>query len=123
MRIEIVIFLVSSFLIANIYTDGKILVKALSYKKYCQMIGITAAALFFYYLVKKNPLKTKEIIMASNEYIKHLPIYKNTSEFISPILDYTSKSNIYGDNKHHPIVSMQTLSANHPIISIKLVLL
>jgi 5-methylcytosine-specific restriction endonuclease McrA len=107
MRIEIVIFLVSSFLVANIYTDGKFLVKALSYKKYYKMIGIIASALFFYYLVKKNPLKTKEIVMASNEYIKYLPIDKNTSDFISPILDFTSKANIYGSNKNHPVISMQ----------------
>jgi 5-methylcytosine-specific restriction endonuclease McrA len=67
------------------------------------MIGIVMAAFFFYYIVKKNPLKTKEIIMASNEYIKYLPIDKNTSDMISPILDFTSKSYSY----------------NHPTIAIK----
>jgi 5-methylcytosine-specific restriction endonuclease McrA len=102
MRIEIIIFLISAFLIVNIYTDGRFLKKALSYKKYYQMIGIVIAAFFFYYVVKKNPLKTKEIIMASNEYIKYLPIDKDTSNMISPILDFTSKSYTYDTN--HPTI-------------------
>jgi 5-methylcytosine-specific restriction endonuclease McrA len=108
MRIEIVLILVSTFLMANIYTDGKILKKALSLKKYYQMAGIFFAALFVYYLLKKNPLKTKEILLASNEYVKYLPIDKNTSNMILPILDFTTKSNFYGDGitKNYPITSV-----------------
>ena len=77
------------------------------------MIGIIIGALVIYYLVKKNPLKTKEILIASNEYIKYLPIDKNSSDIISPILDFTSKSNFYGDIKtNHPIIPLQSNSLN-----------
>ena len=111
MRIEIAIILVSSFLIMNIYTEGKFLQKALSYKKYYQIGGIIVGAFFVYYLIKKNPLKAREIVMASNEYIKYLPIDKNTTDILSPILDFTSKGNFYKD-VNHPIVSIQQGAIN-----------
>jgi hypothetical protein len=58
---------------------AKILKKALTFKKYYQMIGVAVGTLFIYYLVKKNPLKTREILIASNDYIKYLPIDKTSS--------------------------------------------
>mgnify|MGYP000896092553 CR=1 FL=1 len=54
MRIEIVIFIVTSLLIANLYTDGKYLKLIFKFKKYYQMIGIAIGGLIFYYLIKKN---------------------------------------------------------------------
>lgn len=108
MRIEIILFLVCFFLIANIHTDGKFLKRVFLYKKYFQMMGIILGALFFYYLVKRSPLKTKELLIASNEYIKYLPIDKNTTDMISPILDFTTRSNFYGDiPTNHPIIPLQ----------------
>lgn len=96
MRIEILIFIIAAFLIANIYTDGKYMKLLYSWKKYYQMIGIAFGALMIYILLKKNPMRAKEIVMASNEYIKYLPIDRNTTSMISPILDFTSKRYGYG---------------------------
>jgi len=96
MRIEIVILLITGFIIANIYTDGKILKKALSYKKYYQMGAVVVGAFTFYWLVKKNPVQAQKMIMTSNEYLRYLPVDKNTSDMISPILDFTSKQNFVG---------------------------
>ena len=45
--------LISSLVIANIYTDGNILKKALSFKKYYRMFGVAIGTLFIYYLVEK----------------------------------------------------------------------
>jgi 5-methylcytosine-specific restriction endonuclease McrA len=99
MRIEIVLFLISSLIIVNIHTEGKILKKVLSFKKYYQMAGVAIATLFVYYLVKKNPLKTREILIASNDYIKYLPIDKNTTDIISPLINFTtSRSTFSGGN-------------------------
>jgi hypothetical protein len=98
MRIEIVIFLITAALIANLYTDGKYLKILLGWKKYYQMAGIALAGYVVYWLLKKNPNNAKQIVMASNEYIKYLPVDKNTSSFISPILDFTSKQNFGNDS-------------------------
>lgn len=110
MRIEILIFIIAAFLIANIYTDGKYMRLLYSWKKYYQMIGIAFGALMIYILLKKNPMRAKEIVMASNEYIKYLPIDRNTSNMISPILDFTSKGYGYGNSGGmdggNPIINM-----------------
>jgi 5-methylcytosine-specific restriction endonuclease McrA len=91
MRIEIILFLITALIVANIYTEGKYLKTLLSYKKYYQIAGIILAALFVYFLIKKNPANAKNIIMTSNDYIKYLPVDRNTTDMISPILDFTSK--------------------------------
>ena len=117
MRIEIIIFLITSALIFNHYTEGQYIRKLASYKKYYQMAGIAAGGLFVYWLVKKNPINAGQMILASNEYLKYLPIDKGTSSMISPILDFTAKHNQYlgqGDypyaDEAHPILSMNTTS-------------
>jgi len=91
MRIEIILFILAGLLVANIYTDGKYLKQALSYKKYYQMAGIVLGAFVLYMLIKKNPANAQNIIMTSNEYIKYLPVDRNTTDMLSPILDFTSK--------------------------------
>jgi hypothetical protein len=116
MRLELYILLIAGFIIANIYTDGKY-IKMLTFgKKYYQMAGVAFGALMLYILFKKNPLRAQQMIGASNEYLKYLPIDRNTSNMISPILDFTSKQNMSpvqngynmsgGEQYNNPIVSM-----------------
>jgi 5-methylcytosine-specific restriction protein A len=121
MRIEIVFFLIASLVIANIYYDGKIVRYILAKKKYLQMIGILFAIFMMYYLIKKNPLTAQNILTTSNEYIKYLPLDKGTVNMISPILDFSSKTNWVGNSgtyiggksidEHgkHPIIEVQQL--------------
>ena len=117
MRIEIIIFLITAFLIFNLHTEGRYIKQLSNYKKYYQMAGIAAGGLFVYWLVKKNPMNTGQMILASNEYLKYLPIDKGTSSILSPILDFTAKQNHYlgqGDypyvDETHPILSMGSIS-------------
>jgi len=97
MRIEIVIFVITALLIANLYTDGKYIKMAYKFKKYYQMIAIAIGGLIFYYLVKKNPLSIGSMLTTTNDYLKYMPIDKNTSSILNPILDFTSKQNFYND--------------------------
>jgi len=106
MRFELVIILIAGFLMGNIYTDGKYMAMLVSWKKYYQMAGIAFGALTLYILFKRNPLRAREIVTTSNEYIKYLPIDKNTSNMISPILDFTSKQRFMSDSSHLPILPM-----------------
>jgi hypothetical protein len=96
MRFEIVIFLIAVFIIANIHTEGKYVKLALSWKKYYQMIGVAFAAYMLCWLMRKNPAKAQTMLVASNEYLKYLPIDKGTSSMISPILDFTAKQEFGG---------------------------
>ena len=53
MRFEIVIIVITALVIANIYTDGKYLRLALTWKKYYQMIGVGLFGLVLIYLLRK----------------------------------------------------------------------
>jgi|UniRef100_A0A6C0DNQ4 5-methylcytosine-specific restriction endonuclease McrA len=114
MRFELILVLITGFIVANIYTEGKYIKLMMSWKKYYQMAGVVFGALMLYTLIKKNPLRAKEIITTSNDYIKYLPVDRDTSTFLSPILDFTSKQNFFdsqyqsidGGNYNYPVVSM-----------------
>lgn len=111
MRFELVLFLVAGLMIANIYTDGKILKTLFSWKKYYQMIGIAIGAYVIYWLFKRNPAHAQNIIKTSNDYLKYLPVDRNTASMLTPILDFTSKQD-YTQNQSHgggynnPVLSM-----------------
>jgi len=107
MRIEIAILLIAGFIIANIHTDGKYIKMLSMNKKYYQMIGVAFGAFVLYILLKKNPLRAREIVNASNNYLKYLPVDKNVSNMISPILDFTTHYD--GNDTHNynqPIIPM-----------------
>ena len=109
MRIEIILILITGFILANMYTDGKYLKMALSWKKYYKMAGVVFAAFVIYILIKKNPLHAKNILMTSNEYLKYMPVDRNATKFISPILDFTTKQSFANDqysDYEHPFVQM-----------------
>ena len=95
MRIEIIIFGITALLIFNLYTEGKYISLIYKWKKYYQMVGIAVGGLILYYLIKKNPLSAGSMIMTTNDYLKYMPIDKNTSSILSPILDFTSKQNFF----------------------------
>tara|TARA_B100000927_G_scaffold19377_1_gene14764 strand:- start:1671 stop:2261 length:591 start_codon:yes stop_codon:yes gene_type:complete len=99
MRIEIIIFLITGFFIANLYYDGKLVKLLFSWKKYYQMAGIGLAGLFVYYMIKKNPLNAGQMLSTTNDYLKYLPIDKGTSSILNPILDFTSRQNFNGDQQ------------------------
>ena len=114
MRIEIIIFLITAGLMANLYTEGKYTKLVMANKKYYQMAGIAVGGFIVYWLMKKNPVNAGQMILASNEYLKYLPIDKNTSSMISPILDFTSKQNFNLDQHNYPMND-----ENHPILPIQ----
>jgi hypothetical protein len=117
MRIEIILFLITAAVIANIYTDGKIIKRALSYKKYYQMGAIVLGALFVYYLIKKNPLNAGQVISTTNDYIKYLPIDRSTTSMLSPILDFTSKQDFSGLGSNYPVLGMPASSGGGSNVS------
>jgi hypothetical protein len=98
MRFEIILFLITAFIMANIYTDGKYIKMMYSGKKYYQMAGVAFGALMLYTLFKYNPMRAREMLSTSSDYVKYLPLDKDTSSFISPILDFTSKHSFVNDS-------------------------
>ena len=92
MRLEIVLALVTGLVVANIYTDGYVYRKVLSYRKYYEMAGVVGVALFMYFVIRKNPADSRKILMSTNEYVKYLPVDRHTTDMLTPILNLTSAS-------------------------------
>ena len=111
MRIELIIVLITGVIIANIYTEGKYLKLALSWKKYYQMIGIAFAGLALCWLLRKNPARAMDILHSSNEYVKYLPVDKNVTSFISPILNFTKDPALGSTNGGRTV-----MGGNHEVL-------
>ena len=43
-------------------------------------------------------MKTGELLQASNDYLKYMPLDKNSANLLSPILDFTAKQSLYSGN-------------------------
>ena len=86
------LILATAAIVWNMYTDGKLVKTLFKYTKYYRMAGVVLGALFLYYLIYKNPLKAREMIIASNEYIKNggIGIDRTTGRWLSPMLDFTT---------------------------------
>ena len=89
MRLELFILGLTAFFIYNAYEDGKYTKMVLSYKKYYRMIFYAIAGIGLYYLLKRNPSKAKDLLLYANNYVKYLPIDKNSLDMLSPIIDFT----------------------------------
>ena len=102
MNLELLILALTIFLIANTYYDGKLLDTLKGWKKYYQIgfYGVVGLGLFLY--IKKNPANGREMCSNANQLIKYLPLDKNTSDMLTPILDLTSK-NLYNNSSNNLI--------------------
>ena len=98
MRLEILVFGITAFLIYNAYYDGKYTKMLLAYKKYYKMAFIGFMALCFYIMIKRNPLQTKNMLLYTNNMIKYMPIDKSSMDMISPIFDLSSRSTSFMEN-------------------------
>ena len=56
------------------------------------MIFIGVLGLGLYWMIKKNPYKTKNILSNASSIIKNLPVNNSSLSLLSPILDLTSKT-------------------------------
>ena len=90
MRFEIIIIAITTFLIFNTYNDGKYSKMFFKYKKYYQMAFFAFLGITFYLLIKKNPLRCKNILLHANNVVKYMPIDKSSMDMLSPILDFTT---------------------------------
>jgi len=87
MKFELLVFGLTAFFIANTYNDNKYIEKMKTWKKYYQMIGIGFVGISTYVFLKKYPNQSNTLFSHANGMIKYLPIDRNTTHFLAPILD------------------------------------
>lgn len=92
MRLEIFVLGLTAFFVYNAYADGKYTKMILSFKKYYTMIFYVVLGIGIYLLLKRNPAQGKNLLLYANNVIKFMPIDKNSIDMLSPIIDFTSKS-------------------------------
>ena len=90
MKLEIILLIITGFIIYNIYYDGKYLKMFYSYKKYFTIGIVVILSLSIYLLIKRDPLQSKKILLYANNMIKYMPIDKQSMNLISPIIDFTT---------------------------------
>jgi hypothetical protein len=108
MRFEWILIAGTLFVLSNIWTDGKILKTVYSYKKYYKMGAVVFGALTLYWMFKKNPTHMKDMVMTTSEYLKYMPLDRDTTSALNPILDFTSKYASAGsmDGGGYPILGV-----------------
>ena len=120
MRFEILILLITGLIIANMYTEGKYLKVALSWKKYYKMIGVAFAGLALCWLLRKNPDRAHTILQTSSDYVKYLPVDKNVTSCIAPLLNFTSNSQFTDGGRTisggNPQINRQSVSGSQRIM-------
>ena len=90
MKINLIIFLITAFLVANTYYDGKFTEFILKGKKYYKMATFAFVGLSIYIYINKNPTETKNLVTHAADLIKYMPIDSNTSDLITPLFDFTN---------------------------------
>ena len=104
MKLEVFIFGIAGFLIYNSYYDNKYSKILLSYKKYYRIGFIMLAAISVYLMIKRNPSRSKDLLLYTNNMIKYMPIDKSSMDLISPIFDITNQGQ--GDNSYMSQMNM-----------------
>jgi 5-methylcytosine-specific restriction endonuclease McrA len=98
MRWELYLILITGFLIANTYYDNKLTNYFKFNAKYFKMAMYGFIALTIYVFLKKHPGESRSMLVHANDLIKYLPIDKNTTDFISPLLNFTNKDDINSES-------------------------
>ena len=99
MKLGLIILLITGFLMANTYHDGAYVQKLKSWKKYYQLAGIAFVGLSTYIYINKYPLYSREMLSHANGMIKHMPIDKDSTDMLAPILEM-AKTNFNGNNNN-----------------------
>ena len=90
MKIELIVIGITIFLVVNTYYDGKYTKMFQINKKYLQMSMYGFVGLSLYLFIKRNPAGAGGMLTHANNIIKYMPIDKNTSNMLTPFLDFTS---------------------------------
>lgn len=92
MKTELIIIGITIFFVLNTYCDGKFVRIVKSWKKYYQMAGIGFIGLSAYIFMKKYPSHSKNLLCHANGIIKYMPIDKEASDLLTPLLDMSKGS-------------------------------
>jgi len=106
MKIELLIVAFTVFFVLNVYYDNALLDKLKGYKKYGQMLMYGFVGLSLYLIIKKDPNQTQSMLSQASNFVKYLPIDRNASHMLTPILNFSGTSSDV-QNNYNPYGQMQ----------------
>ncbi len=106
MKIELLIVAFTVFFVLNVYYDNALLDKLKGYKKYGQMLMYGFVGLSLYLIVKKDPNQTQSMLSQASNFVKYLPIDRNASQMLTPILNFSGTSSDV-QNNYNPYGQIQ----------------
>ena len=92
MKNELLLILITGFVVINIYHDGKYSKMIMKWKKHFQIGGVIFFALSVWIFLKKYPKESGNLAQHLNGMIKYAPIDKNSADIISPFLKMSAVS-------------------------------
>ena len=102
MKLELIVLLITGFIILNIYHEGKYIKLIKTWKKYYQMAFYAFLGLSLYIFMKKHPEQGKSLLSHANTFVKYMPMDKESGDFISPLLKISSNLSTYSDSTDTP---------------------
>jgi len=102
MKINFVIFLITVFLMANTYYDGKFTEYLVRGKKYYKMATFGFVGLSIYLFINKNPGESKNLVKHATDLIRYMPVDSNTSDMLTPLFDFTNAREKLNQLNHTP---------------------
>ena len=109
MKLALLIFGITGFLIANTYYDGKYTIYIQSYQKYMKMAMFGFIGLSIYIFIRKHPSESTGLFAHARNMIKYMPIDRGTTDLLTPFLDFTSANNSLNE-MYNPNVPVQNNS-------------
>tara|TARA_A100001011_G_C14023871_1_gene720620 strand:- start:254 stop:805 length:552 start_codon:yes stop_codon:yes gene_type:complete len=107
MKIELLVIIVTGFLIFNVYHDGKYLKMIKQWKKYYQMAFYGFLGLCLLIFLKKYPHQSKDLFSHAHNFVKFMPIDKESGDLLSPLLKMSSQKFNNPFNKEQSIKRLQ----------------
>ena len=113
MKLELFIGAIVLLCGANIYYEGKIMNFLKSYQKHYKIALIAFVGLCVYLYIKRSPQNARAFFTNAHGFIKYLPIDRNTTSVMSPLIDFTGKA--LGDSinsNYNPHTAQQLYNNN-----------
>ena len=114
MGIDKWIFLITVFLMADTYYDGKYTKWLISGRKYYKMITYGMIGLSLYIFIKRHPTEAKGMVGHASDIVKYLPVDRETTDLLTPFLDFTN-ANQKINSMIQPV--QQTMNFQSPQVS------
>jgi hypothetical protein len=89
MKLELIVFGLTGFLVYNTYHDGMYTKMLKNYTKYYKMATIAFVGFSLYLLMKKDPKNSKDFIRCAGNLVKFMPVDKSVS---APFFDMMSQT-------------------------------